>query len=318
MDGSGCLKRSNVRFRHIVSAPAPIVLFIYNRPLHTRRTLEKLAACALASSSDLIIYADGPKTEDDIDKVRGARQSAREAAGYKSVTVIDRDRNFGLAESIVSGVTEVCKSHGRAIVVEDDLLVAPEFLQFLNIGLSRYENQSRVLQVSGYAYPAHDADTPDAFFLPMVSCWGWATWNRAWEKFDCSLETLPALDRDSTLRRRFNVDGAYDYYAMACDQRDGRISSWGICWQMCLFANDGLVLYPRRSLVTNTGFDGSGTHRTTGGAFQRPLDPKPFDFDEVSWPAVAEIHAGAYADVKRMLSRNKPCAVRKLVKWLRA
>ena len=288
-----------------------------DRP-HARRTLENLAACALASSSDLIVYADGPKTEDDRDKVRGARQAAREAAGFKSVTVIDRDRNLGLAESIVSGVTEVCQSHGRAIVVEDDLLVAPEFLQFLNIGLDRYEDEARVLQVSGYAYPAHGADTPAAFFLPMVSCWGWATWKRAWQKFDRSLKTLSALGRDSALRRRFNIDGTYDYYAMACDQRAGRINSWGICWQMSLFANDGLVLYPRRSLVTNAGFDGSGTHRATGGAFQRPLDPKPFDFDEASWPAAAEIHAGAYADVKRMLSRNKPGAARKLVKWLRA
>lgn len=298
--------------------PAPIVLFVYNRPLHTRRTLESLAACALAGRSDLIVYADGPKTDGDRDSVRAVRQVVREGKGFKSVSLIERDRNLGLAESIVTGVGEVCGSLGRAVVIEDDLLVAPEFLQFLNAGLERYAEQPRVLQVSGYAYPAHDAGASDAFFLPMVSCWGWATWDRAWKKFDRSLSALPALDSDSELRRRFNVDGTYDYYAMACSQRDGRINSWGICWQMSLFANDGLVLYPRRSLVMNAGFDGSGTHRTTGSAFQRSLGGRLFDIDTLAWPEAIETHPGAYSDVKRLLNQSKPSVVRRLVRWLRA
>jgi hypothetical protein len=301
-----------------VTAQAPIVLFIYNRPVHARQALERLAACAGAVDSNLIVYADGPRSGKDRDNVRAAREAARDARGFKSVTLVEQDRNLGLAESIISGVTEVCRLHGRAIVIEDDLLVAPELLQFLNSGLERYAAEPRVLQISGYAYPAHAPGAADAFFLPMVSCWGWATWVRAWEKFERSLTALPALDRDRLLRRRFNVDGTYDYYAMACDQRAGRINSWGICWQLSLFTNDGLVLYPSRSLVTNAGFDGSGTHRTTGEAFQEPLDPSPFDVVNLSWPAVAETDVSAYGEVKRMLSRNRPGVVRRLARWLRA
>ena len=298
--------------------PAPIVLFVYNRPLHTRRTLEKLAGCTLAARSELIVYADGPKRQDDRDNVNAARQIVREVQGFRSVTIIERDRNLGLAESIISGVTEVCRSYGSAIVVEDDLLVAPEFLQFLNLGLERYEKDQRVLQVSGYAYPAHDAPGRDAFFLPMVSCWGWGTWDRAWQKFDRSMSLLTALDRDSELRRRFNVDDAYDYYAMARNQRDGRINSWGICWQMSLFANDGLVLYPRRSLVMNAGFDGSGTHKMTQAGFQRSLDQQSMDFASVEWPDVVEKDVGAYSDLRRLLIKSKPGPMRRFAQWLRA
>jgi len=300
-----------------VGTLAPIVLFVFNRPLHARRTLEKLAACASAGDSDLIVFADGARTDDERPRVLEARQAARQASGFKSVTVVERDRNLGLARSIASGVTEICRSHGRAIVVEDDLLVGPEFLHFLNMGLDRYENETRVLQVSGYAYPAHGAGTADAFFLPLVSCWGWATWDRAWKKFDPSLSVLPALDRDSNLRRRFNVDGTYDYYAMACSQRDGKINSWGICWQMSLFANDAVALYPRQSLVMNAGFDGSGTHGEPGDGFQRSLDERPFDPGGLAWPTAVETDARAYDEVKTLLRESRPNVVKRFTKWLR-
>jgi hypothetical protein len=266
----------------------------------------------------LIVYADGPRSEKDHENVCAAREIARNARGFKAVTLVERDRNLGLAESIISGVTEVCQSHGKAIVIEDDLVVAPELLQFLTSGLERYAAEPRVFQISGYAYPAHDPGATDTFFLPMVSCWGWATWDRAWKRFERSLCALDALDCDPHLRRRFNVDGTYDYYAMACAQRAGQINSWGICWQLSLFANGGLVLYPPRSLVTNAGFDGSGTHRTSGEAFQEPLDLSPFDVASLSWPAVAEVDTSAYDDVKRMLNRSRPSLVRRLAKWLRA
>src|SRR5665213_924878 len=241
-----------------------------------------------------------------------ATQGASSPLRLSSETTISVWRN-----PIVSGVTEICQSHGRVIVIEDDLLVAPELLQFMNLGLARYEEEERDLQVTGYAFPAHNAEAPGAFFLPIVSCWGWATWGRAWKKFDCSLSLLPVLSRDSVVRRRFNVDDTYDYYTMACNQRDGKISSWGICWQMSLFANDGLVLYPRRSLVMNAGFDGSGTHNMTGDGLQRPLDPQRFNLNRLEWPTAIETDSDAYDDVKRLLSAHKPGAIRKLARWLR-
>jgi Glycosyl transferase family 2 len=235
---------------------APIVLFVYNRPEHTRRTLTALAANPMAVDSDLIIYADGSKKPEHQDSVQAVRDLVRNTSGFKSLKIVERETNFGLAESIVSGVSEVCAADGRVIVVEDDLVVAPDFLSFLNAGLTRYRDEERVFQISGYSYPAHDQSTPPSFFLPMVSCWGWATWSRAWAKFDPTMSALTRLDNNPVARRQFNVDDTYDYYGMACQQRQGRIDSWGIRWHLSLFAADGLVLYPRDSLVYNAGAHG--------------------------------------------------------------
>lgn len=297
---------------------APIVLFVYNRPDHTRRTLAALAANSLAAESDLIIYADGPKKPEHAETVRQAREIARAATGFKSVTLIERSENFGLARSIMTGVSDVCADRGRLIVIEDDLVVAPEFLTFLNAGLDRYQNETRVLQISGYAYPAHDRSTADCFFLPMISCWGWATWARAWEKFDPDMTGLARLESDPAARRRFNIDDTYDYYGMACQQRLGKIDSWGVRWQLSLFANDGLVLYPRDSLVYNAGVDASGTHGAGHAAFQRDLAGHVLDVERMTWPSSVVTDDPALGQVKTLLRANRPSLIHKIIERFRA
>lgn len=301
-----------------MSGLAPIVLFVYNRPDHTRRTLAALAANPLAAESDLIIYADGPKKLEHAETVGQARDVARGATGFKSVRLIERGENFGLARSIITGVSDVCAEHGRVIVVEDDLVVAPEFLTFLNAGLDRYAEEARVLQISGYAYPAHDRSTADCFLLPMISCWGWATWARAWEKFDPEMTALSRLESDPAARRRFNIDDAYDYYGMASQQRLGKIDSWGIRWQLSLFANDGLVLYPRESLVYNAGVDASGTHGMGHAAFQRDLADHAMDVGRMTWPSSVVTNDPALGQVKTLLRANRPSFIHKMIERFRA
>jgi GT2 family glycosyltransferase len=294
------------------------VLFIYNRPDHTRRTLAALAANTLAIESDLIVYADGPKKPEHAAEVEQARAVARAASGFRSVRLIERESNKGLAYSITTGVSEVCAAHGRAIVVEDDLIVAPDFLAFLNAGLERYAGEHDVMQISGYGYPAHERSTAQTFFLPMASCWGWATWSRAWAAFDPKMSALEELDRDPIVRRRFNVDDAYDYYGMACLQRQGKIDSWGICWQLSLFARGGLVLYPRDSLVYNSGIDASGTHGMGQTAFQRRLGSHSFEISATTWPTTVAIDGPAMAEVKQLLRANRPGVLRRIIGRLRA
>jgi hypothetical protein len=297
---------------------APIVLFVYNRPDHTRRTLAALAANPLALESDLIVYADGPKKREHQASVDATRDLVRGTHGFRSLEIVERETNLGLANSIISGVTEVCSARGRVIVVEDDLIVAPEFLTFLNAGLDRYRSAESVLQISGYGYPAHDGSTPQTFFLPMVSCWGWATWSRAWAAFDPEMSALSELDGDPVARRRFNVDDAYDYYGMASQQRRGKIDSWGIRWQLSLFAHDGLVLYPRNSLVYNAGVDASGTHGSGQTAFQRELEVQSFDASAVIWPKAVAADKVAMSQVKQLLRANRPGVLRRIIERLRA
>jgi GT2 family glycosyltransferase len=298
--------------------PAPIVLFVYNRPEHARRALASLAANRLAADSDLIVYADGARKPEHVPAVQQVKHVIHEAFGFRSIRLIEREKNLGLANSVMTGVSELCASHGRAIVIEDDLVVSPTFLEFLNAGLDRFQHDPDVLQISGYSYPAHDQSTAETFFLPMISCWGWATWSRAWAKFDPTMSALNKLDADPAARRRFNIDDAYDYYGMACQQRQGKIDSWGVRWQLSLFANDGIVLYPRDSLVFNAGADSSGTHGAGQGTFQRELGAQIFEKNRFVWPARPVTDTQAMAQVKRLLRANRPGVFRRIVQRLRA
>lgn len=215
---------------------------------------------ALAKDSDLIIYSDAPKKPEAADAVREVRAYLREIAGFKSVKIIERDKNWGLANSVIDGVTSVVNEYGRIIVLEDDLVVTPHFLDFMNRALDKYENEQQVIQISGYMFPVKLNIQDDALFLPLTTSWGWATWQRAWQLFDADAKGYAQVKADLALRKRFNLDGAYDYFSMLEDQLAGRVDSWAIRWYLSMFLCNGLTLYPKQSMVANVGFDGSGMH----------------------------------------------------------
>lgn len=248
---------------------APIALFVYNRPSHTRQTVEALKKNALAKESDLIIYSDAPKNPEAATAVREVREYIRTISGFKTVSIIEREKNWGLANSIIDGVTSVVNERGRIIVLEDDLIVTPHFLDFMNRALDRYENEQKVIQVSGYMFPVKIEIKEDALFLPLTTSWGWATWQRAWQLFDPDAQGYARLKADSALRRRFNLDGAYDYYSMLEKQLSGQVDSWAVRWQLTAFMNGSLTIYPRHSLIVNAGFDDSGTHGSAVGSLTR-------------------------------------------------
>lgn len=249
---------------------APVALFVYNRPHHALRALASLQANPEAPESDLYVFSDGPRNA--AEAVIKTRDAVRGFQGFKSVTVIERPTNLGLARSIITGVETLLRDHGRVIVVEDDLILSRDFLSYMNVALDKYADDANVYQISGYMF---DVDLPvlagDAFFLPLTTSWGWATWDRAWRAFDPDMTGLSTLEADVALRRRFDLDARYPYYDMLLRQRGGQVDSWAIRWYLSVFLRKGLVLYPRTSLVANGGMDGSGTHRGAGGDPQRTL-----------------------------------------------
>jgi Glycosyl transferase family 2 len=239
---------------------APIVVFIYNRPDHLRRTLLSLNACIGFDQSPVIVFGDGPKREDQLASVEAARAVAHDLLGaradYRFSPV-----NKGLARSIIDGVNAVVAEHGRAIVVEDDLALAPGFLTFMNSALERYADDENVYQVSGYAFNVPElAASHHAIMLPLTSTWGWGTWHRAWLQFDHEAKGWEQLKDDPSLRTRFNLGGANDYATMLLRQMNGASDSWGVRWYWTVFKKNGMVVFPPHSLVRNTGMDGSGSH----------------------------------------------------------
>lgn len=239
---------------------APVLIFAYRRPEHLRNTITSLMRCAGFQESPVIVYADGPRGSGEYEAVMATREVARSMLGERAEYHFS-EANRGLSESVISGVTETLERFGRVIVVEDDLDLSPTFLIFMNAALNRYADEENVYQVSGYMFDVQElAEERAALFLPFTVSWGWATWKRAWERFDPIATGWEALRADKQLRRRFNLDGGYDYSTMLIRQMAGLRDSWAIRWYWTVFKAKGLVLFPPVSLVRNTGFDGSGTH----------------------------------------------------------
>lgn len=245
--------------------PAPIALFAYRRRDHLDATVQSLLRNPEAPQTDLTIFCDGAKGEKDAEGVSQVRTYAAGVTGFASVTVIERPRNFGLAASIIDGVTATLARHERVIVVEDDLLVSPHFLAYMNDGLERYAGDEKVASIHAYIYPLHQP-VPETFFLRGADCWGWATWSRAWQHFRTDGRALLAELKKRRLTRAFDFDGAAAFTEMLENQIRGLNDSWAIRWHAACFLDGMLTLYPGHSLVHNIGNDGSGTHGSDDSA----------------------------------------------------
>jgi hypothetical protein len=238
---------------------APIVLFTYNRPWHTRQTVEALLKNELALESELFIFSDGPKTDKDEQKVKEVREYLKTIKGFRKVEIIERDKNWGLANNIIDGVTKIVNEYGRIIVLEDDLITSPYFLKYMNETLDRYKDEERVMHISGYMYPIKTDGLPDTFFLKPTSCWGWATWKRAWKYFERNPEKqIKILTKNQV--KDFNLNNSYDYWSQVILNYQGKLYTWAIFWYLTVYLNNGFSLHPRESLTKNIGIDKSGTH----------------------------------------------------------
>ena len=282
---------------------APIAFFAYKRPAHTLAALEALSACELAQASRLHIFCDGPKSPAEAGAVAQVREVAARRRWCGQVEIYTQENNLGLAQAIIQGVTSLCHEHGRVIVLEDDLVVAPHFLAYMNEALERYREAVEVMQISGYMFPLEiEADT-DAFFLPLTTTWGWGAWQRAWQHFDARMAGYRHLQEDPEVRHRFDLQGAYPYFAMLGQLQEGKIDSWGIRWYLATFLQGGLTLYPRVSLVQNMGFDASGTHCDGGSGFRTALWPGKV----VRWPA-PQLDEEIFRQVRRFLQKQPPAS----------
>jgi hypothetical protein len=238
---------------------SPIILFVYNRPRHTKMTVEALQQNTLASQSELVIYSDGPKNAEHLSAVSEVRQYLRGIGGFKSVRIEESEVNRGLANSIIKGVTETVSRFGRVIVLEDDMITSKYYLEYMNNGLNIYENEEKVASIHGYIYPV-EKELRDIFFIRGADCWGWATWKRAWDFFENDGRKLLNELWDRKLIHEFDFSGTFPFSRMLKAQIEGKNDSWAIRWYASAFLKDMLTLYPGKSLVFNTGCDGSGTH----------------------------------------------------------
>ena len=245
---------------------APIVLFTYNRLSHVQALMESLLHNAEARESDLFVFSDGGKDDRDALKVLDVRQYLHSLSGFKSVSIEEAPVNKGLANSVIYGVSKVLEAYDRVIVLEDDLILSPYFLQYMNDAIEKYAEEEKVGCVNGHM-PRLKNITEDTYFIYHADSWGWGTWRRAWQLFEPDGKKLLQQLEEKQLCDCFDFEGAYPFVRMLKKQIAGQNSSWAIRWRASLLLNNKLSVNTGKSLVYNNGADGTGTHVGKGVLF---------------------------------------------------
>ena len=263
---------------------APIALFTYNRLEHLKQTVEALQRNVYAEDSTLICYSDAARSSSDISSVSSVRSYLHTLTGFKEVQIIERDKNMGLADNIIDGITSTINHYGKIIVLEDDLVTSKYFLKYMNDALNIYEDDERVMEIAGHVPFYETGDLPETIFSRFATCWGWGTWRRSWDCFCREPEKLRDSFSDEE-KREFCLDGYYNNWRPILKNCDGTLRSWAIFWIAAIFRKKGLCLNPRISLVNNIGIDGSGVDDffniyTTVEISEEPVKRFTLDFTE--------------------------------------
>lgn len=254
---------------------APIILFAFNRPAALKNTVQSLLQNEEAKESDLYIFVDGPRPNKlgEEEKVKEVQEYIKNIEGFKSLHYTFSQNNKGLGNSIITGVCQIINQYGKAIVLEDDLIVAKNFLSFMNQGLNQYKKEKKVFSICGYS---NKVKVPtgymyDSYFCTRSNSWGWGTWADRWNSVNWELKDWT---RYSKMAKAFNRWGGSDCFKMLSDWKNGRNHSWAIRFCFAQFLQNKISLFPTISKVKNEGFDGEGTNCKKWSRFKYEFDYK--------------------------------------------
>lgn len=243
---------------------SPIILFVYNRPWHTQKTIESLKKNTLASESVLYIFSDAPKNDKANQDVAEVRKLVNQVDGFKEIVIVEQLNNLGLASSVIGGVSNILEEHDRVIVLEDDLITSPYFLSYMNKALDFYAHSENIYSITGFNFSEEFMAYPKGFYddvylniRPMS--WSWATWKREWQGIDWAIQDINAFLSSKVRVKKFNQGGT-DLTHMLEAQSNGQLDSWYIRWAYNAFLKGKYTIYPKKSFVNNIGHDNTGVH----------------------------------------------------------
>lgn len=249
------------------SKMATIALFVYNRPNHTKLTLNALKLNQYAEQSNLVIFSDGPKSLVDSQQVDSVREIIHSTSGFQSVKIFQRKKNHGLANSIISGINQILADSESVIVLEDDIITSPSFLSFMNQCLIFFAEEKKVFHINGFSQNISQNALGDIYMNRVMDCWGWATWRDRWNNYERS-PTILINQMDSLQRFKFDLDGTGEFWPQVEKNLSGEINTWAVFWYASIFLKGGLCVSPSQSYTQNIGFDGSGTNCLDEGEHQ--------------------------------------------------
>ena len=241
---------------------SPICLFVYKRYDTTKLMLESLLACPECADSELYVFMDEARNDSEADDVEKVRALFDNLQGFKTIHPYPARMNKGMARSVIDGVTTVLEKHESIIVLEDDLVVAPDFLTFMNAALEAYRDRSDIWSISGYTPTLKEIEQYDkngVFLVPRAQCWGWATWNDRWETVDWEVSDFNYLARNKKRRKAFDMGGNDLFRTLEMEHRE-RIESWAVRWAYAASKQKMWTVNPMLSKVQNIGLKSSTSH----------------------------------------------------------
>ena len=252
---------------------SPLIIFTYNRLDTLKFVIEFIQKNSLAQDTEVFIFSDYAKKEKDLESVNKVRSFLRSIDGFKSVTIIERQENYGLAKNIIEGVTEIINKYGKVIVLEDDLLTSKNFLCYMNQALDFYKDDERIFAISGYtsSLPGLKNLDDEGYLSYRPSSWGWATWKEEWDKNDWDIKDFDKFIKDKKARRDFNR-GGIDMTRMLKHCMEGKNHSWAIRWSYAMYKLNKYCFYPKVSKVQNVGFGKDATNCKGIDIYQTILD----------------------------------------------
>lgn len=250
----------------------PILVFAYKRFNLLKKLISSLKKNKEHSKHKLYIFIDGPKNLRDTLKVKKVKNYCKTICGFKSIKIIERKKNFGLAKNIVNGITRIFKKYECAIILEDDLEVGKFFLDYMNKCLNKYKDFKKIWHISAWS------NCPlwlskfyfyDFYLSSHMNCWGWGTWNDRWKFYEKNPnKLLKSWPMDKIIK--FDNHGLFNNWSQIIRNRKKIINTWAVFWNATIFHNKGLCLNPTNTLVINRGHDMQSTHMRLNDKFFQP------------------------------------------------
>ena len=246
--------------KNTIIKPAPILLFTHRRYATLKKTVKSLKENRSYKDHELYIFSDGPRNFSEKVHIEKVRTYLKNISGFKRKKIYYRKKNFGLAKNITTGVSQIINIKKKAIIIEDDLILNKNFLDYMNKCLTKYENKKKIMHISGWNYQfKFPVINNDVFFSRYMNCWGWATWKNRWKYYKKNPEKLIKSWTKEKIRK-FNLDGSYNFWSQVVRNNEGKLNSWAIFWYASVFNKNGLCINPVNSLVLNIGMDSFSTN----------------------------------------------------------
>ena len=240
-----------------------VVLIIFNRPQTTQKVFEVIRQ---VQPPKLYIIADGPRSDvaEDAEKCLASRKIIDQIDWECEVFKNYSATNLGCRQRVSSGLNWVFQQVETAIILEDDCLPHISFFRFCQELLDRYVHTENVFVISGNNFQLSQKRTPNSYYFSRYNhLWGWATWRRAWQYYDDTMQQWPEAQQKNLLSQIFSTPEAIQYWSNRFQVNYNGFNSWGYAWTFACWLNQGLTILPEVNLVSNIGFGREATHTQT-------------------------------------------------------